>query len=358
MAIVDLPGPVTTRPDPTPIDTAALEQALRDRVDGEVRFDPGTRGAYSTDGSNFRQVPIGVVIPRTPDAAVEAIAVAREHRSPVLSRGGGTSLAGQCTNTAVVIDWSKYCNRLESVDAENRTCIVQPGIVLDELNRQLADTGLRFGPEPATHMNCTIGGMIGNNSCGATAQRTGKVVDNIARLEVLLYDGTRFWCGETSEAEYAAIERRGDRPARVYRQLRALRDRYADEIRARFPDIPRRVSGYNLDSLLPEKNFDVAGLLVGSESTLVTVLRAELELVPVVKKRTLVVLGFDDIMRAADAVSAILPHEPIALEGLDHRLVHDQRVKGLNADALAELPRGDGYLMVQFGGETREEADA
>ncbi|HEY2296816.1 MAG TPA: FAD-linked oxidase C-terminal domain-containing protein, partial [Jatrophihabitans sp.] len=214
-----------------------------------------------------------------------------------------------------------------------------------------------YGPEPATHPNCTLGGMIGNNSCGATAQRTGKVVDNIARLEVLLYDGTRFWCGETSDDEYVAIERRGDRRAAIYRRLRALRDEYADDIRTGFPKIPRRVSGYNLDSLLPELNFDVAGLLVGSESTLITVLQAELELVPVVKERSLVVLGFDDIMKAADAVPAILPHEPIALEGLDHRLIHDQQVKGLNADALGELPKGNGYLMVQFGGETQHEAD-
>src|SRR3954451_7641661 len=256
-----------------------------------------------------------------------------------------------------MVDWAKYLNKLVSVDADNRTCIVQPGIVLDVLNKQLADHGLRFGPEPATHPNCTLGGMIGNNSCGATAQRTGKVVDNVARLDVLLYDGTRFWCGETSDEAYARIERRGDRQARVYRQLRALRDAYAEEIRLRYPDIPRRVSGYNLDSLLPEHGFDVAGLLVGSESTLVAVLQAELELVPVVKARTLVVLGFDTIAKAADAVPAVLPHEPIALEGLDHRLIHDQQVKHLNPQALAHLPRGTGYLMVQFGGDTREEVD-
>src|SRR3954470_21265737 len=342
---VRLPSPVLRHPDPPELDAAELQRALAAAVDGEVRFDAGTRAAYSTDGSNFRQVPIAVVIPRSVEAAAAAVRVCCEHGAPLVSRGGGTSLAGQCTNTAVVIDWAKYCNRLVSVDAENRTCVVEPGIVLDVLNEQLSEDGVRYGPEPATHPNCTLGGMIGNNSCGATAQRTGKVVDNIARLEVLLYDGTRFWCGETSDDEYVAIERRGDRPARVYRQLRALRDRYADEIRARFPDIPRRVSGYNLDSLLPEKNFDVAGLLVGSESTLVTVLRAELELVPVVKKRTLVVLGFPDIMKAADAVPAILPHEPIALEGLDHRLIHDQRIKGLNVSALGELPKGNGYLM-------------
>ena len=358
MTRVELPPPVRHAPAAPRLDVAELERRLVESVDGEVRFDNGSRAAYSTDASNFRQVPIGVVLPRTTDAAVAAVAVCRELGAPIVSRGGGTSLAGQCTNTAVVIDWTKYLHALVSVNEHERTCIVEPGIVLDVLNKQLEEHGLRYGPEPATHPNCTIGGMIGNNSCGATAQRTGKVVDNIARLEVLLYDGTRFWCGTTSEDEYAAIERRGDRRAQVYRQLHTLRDQYADEIRARYPDIPRRVSGYNLDSLLPEHEFDVAGLLVGSESTLVTVLRAELELVPVVKERTLVVLGFDSIARAADAVPAIVPHEPIALEGMDERLVHDQKLKHLNPDALGELPKGSGFLMVQFGGDTRDEADA
>ncbi|MBP2328625.1 FAD/FMN-containing dehydrogenase/Fe-S oxidoreductase [Kibdelosporangium banguiense] len=334
-----------------------LVTSLRERVDGEIRFDAGSRAAYSTDASNFRQMPIGVVIPRTPEAAVEAVAVAREFDAPVLSRGGGTSLAGQCTNTAIVIDWSKYCTRLESVDVNARTCVVQSGIVLDELSRQLADTGLRYGPEPATHMNCTIGGMIGNNSCGATAQRTGKVVDNIARLEVLLYDGTRFWCGETTDDDYARIERRGDLRASVYRRLRHLRDTYADRIRERYPDIPRRMSGYNLDSLLPEHDFDVAGLLTGSESTLVTILRAELELVTVLNERTLVVLGFPDIYRAADAVPAILPHDPIALEGMDARLIRDEQIKHLNDKARGELPKGHAYLMVQFGASTKDEVE-
>ncbi len=339
------------------VDVAAMVEDLKARVDGEVRFDAGTRAAYSTDASNFRQVPIGVVVPRTIEAGVEAAAVAREHGAPLLSRGGGTSLAGQCTNTAVVIDWSKYCNRLVSVDAERRRCVVEPGIVLDDLNGQLGEYGLRYGPEPATHMNCTLGGMIGNNSCGATAQRTGKVVDNIASLDVLLYDGTRFTCGPTSDEEYDRIERRGDRQAALYRGMRRLRDTYGDQIRARYPDIPRRVSGYNLDSLLPEKDFDVAGALVGSESTLVTVLHAELELVPVVPHRTLVVLGYSSIDVAADAVPAILPYEPVALEGVDHYLIHDQQLKGMNKQALDELPEGTGFLFVQFGGDTERDAD-
>ncbi len=339
-------------------DISGLQRALADRVDGEVRFDDGSRAAYSTDASNFRQVPIGVVVPHYPDAGADAVAVCREYGAPVLSRGGGTSLAGQCTNTAVVLDWSKYCNRVESVDERQRTCVVQPGIVLDMLNSELAPTKLRYGPEPATHMNCTLGGMIGNNSCGATAQRTGKVVDNIAELEVVLYDGTRFWCGPTDDEQFSRIERRGDRRAEIYRRLRRLRDDYQDEIRARYPDIPRRVSGYNLDSLLPEHGFDVAGLLVGSESTLVTVLRARLKLVPVLPERSLVVLGYPSVDKAADAVPVILPHQPIALEGLDDRLIHDEQVKHLNSRALRELPRGSAYLMVQFGGDTKKEVDA
>ena len=164
---------------------SALEHDLRRRVDGEVRFDAGSRGAYSTDASNYRQVPVGVVVPRTVEAGAETVAVCAGHGVPVVSRGGGTSLAGQACNAAVVIDWSKYCHGLVSVDPDARTCVVEPGIVLDELNAQLAPHQLMFGPRPATHDHCTLGGMIGNNSCGATAQAYGKTVDNVVRLEVL-----------------------------------------------------------------------------------------------------------------------------------------------------------------------------
>src|SRR4051794_28053969 len=235
---------------------ALAERELRERVDGEVSFDAGTRAAYSTDASNFRQVPLAVVQPLTVEAAVEALAVCHRHRLPVVSRGGGTSLAGQCTNEAVVIDFSRHCHRLVSVDVENRRCVVEPGIVLDSLNQQLAPTGLRFGPEPATHANCTLGGMIGNNSCGATAQRTGKVVDNIASLEVLLHDGTRFTARALDDESFVAVATgatgEGAPVAELHRALRRLRDDHGDLIRDRYPDIPRRVSGYNLDSLLPE----------------------------------------------------------------------------------------------------------
>ncbi|ASW57713.1 FAD-binding oxidoreductase [Plantactinospora sp. KBS50] len=354
-----LPDPVLRPPEPaTGVDLATLAADLRAEVDGEVRFDAGSRAAYSTDASNYRQPPLGVVLPHTVEAAVAAVAVCRRHGAPLLSRGGGTSLAGECTNTAVVIDWSKHCNRLIEVDAAARTCLVEPGIVLDSLNEQLAGTGLEFGPEPATHDHCTIGGMIGNNSCGATAQRTGKVVDNVVELEVLLYDGTRMWVGETSDERYAQIQRDGGRVAEVHRQLRAVRDEYLAELRTRYPDIPRRVSGYNLDSLLPEKGFHLAQALVGSESTLVTVLRARLKLVPVVKARSLVFLNYPDIAAAADAVPKILPHRPVALEGMDHKLLGFERRKALSPQALRNLPEAGGWLMVQFGGDTRAQADA
>jgi FAD/FMN-containing dehydrogenase len=209
MTSVPLPDPVARRAGAPPVDLSALQRALGQRVDGEVRFDAGSRGAYSTDASNYRQVPIGVVVPRTVEGGVEAVAACREHGAPVVSRGGGTSLAGQACNVAVVIDWSKYCHRVVSVDAEAKTCVVEPGIVLDELNGHLSSYGLMFGPRPATHDHCTLGGMISNNSCGATAQAYGKTVDNVVRLEVLTYDGERFWAGPASDDEYAAIAAAG-----------------------------------------------------------------------------------------------------------------------------------------------------
>ncbi|WP_225726324.1 MULTISPECIES: FAD-binding and (Fe-S)-binding domain-containing protein [unclassified Nocardia] len=329
----------------------ALAQELIRRCAGEVRFDPGSRATYSTDASNYRAVPLGVVVPRTPDDAVEAIAVCREHDVPVLSRGGGTSLAGQCCNNGVVLDWTKYCHRLIAVDPQARTAIVEPGIALDDLNHQLAQYDLMVGPKPATHVSCTIGGMIGNNSCGSTAQAYGKMVDSVLRMEVLTYDGVRAWVGGPKadcDNEFAELRER----------LLTLGDRYADDIRAAYPDIPRRVSGYNLDSLLPERGCDLAKLLVGSESTLVTVLRAEIQLVPRPAAIAMAVLGFPDVYAAADAVPLVLEHRPAALEGLDHRLVELEHSRHLAEKAIQQLPAGKGWLMAQFDGTDQKEADA
>jgi FAD/FMN-containing dehydrogenase/Fe-S oxidoreductase len=338
-------------------DLGPLIAELRDRVPGEVRFDAGTRGTYATDSSNYRQPPLGVILPTTVDDAVTAVEVCRRHGVPVLSRGGGTSLAGQTTNVALVLDWSKHCDRLVSVDPDARTCVVEPGIGLDELNRQLAGHGLMFGPRPSTHRSCTIGGMIGNNSCGATAQAYGKTVDNVRRLEVLTYDGLRTWVGPTSDEEYAEVVRAGGRQAELYLGLRRLRDDHLALLRTRYPDIPRRVSGYNLDSLLPENHFDLARALVGSEGTLVTVLHAELDLVEVPAAKAMVVLGYRDIASAADAVPGILGHRPWQLEGMDQVLVGLEQAAHLAGEAIAQLPSGGGWLMVQFAGDTQDEAD-
>jgi FAD/FMN-containing dehydrogenase/Fe-S oxidoreductase len=338
-------------------DPGELQRRLAARVDGEVRFDPGTKGAYAHDASNYRQVPVGVVLPRTVEAGASAVAVCSELGVPVLSRGGGTSLAGQCCNEAVVIDWTKYCHRLVSVDPAARTAVLEPGMALDKANDALAPYGLMVGPKPSTHVSCTIGGMIGNNSCGSSAQAYGKMVDAVRRLEILTYDGMRTWVGETSDEEYEKIVADGGRKGEVYRRLREIRDAYLGEIRTGYPKIPRRVSGYNLDSLLPEQGFHVARALVGSESTLVTVLRAEISLVEVPACKSLVVLGYPDVADAADVVPLVVRHSPLELEGLDDTLISLEREEHLAADALDKLPEGSGWLMIQFGGDTQREAD-
>ncbi|MFJ9554342.1 FAD-binding and (Fe-S)-binding domain-containing protein [Nocardiopsis sp. NPDC101807] len=341
-----------------PVDVAALREELRRRVDGEVRFDAGSLAAYSTDASNYRRVPLGVVVPRDVGAAAEAVSVCSLFSAPVLSRGGGTSLGGQCANAAVVIDWTKYCDRLVSVDPDRRTCVVEPGIVLDELNRQLSGHRLKFGPKPSTHSHCSLGGMIGNNSCGATAQAYGKTVDNVRRLEVLTYDGARFWVGPTSDEELEEILAAGGRRAEIHRGLREVVGRHAADIRDRFPDIPRRVSGYNLDSLLPENGFDLARALVGSEGTLVTVLGAELDLVPVEPHEAMVVLGYRDVCAAADEVPLVLEHcAPVLLEALDSRMAQLMREEHAYTESLEQLPGGESWLLVQFSGDSREEVD-
>jgi len=335
-----------------------LELALRAALAGEVRFDAGARAAYASDASNYRQVPIGVVLPRSADDIVAAVAACREHDAPILARGGGTSLCGQTVNVAVVIDTSKYMDKVLELDAGSRTARVEPGVVCDALRASAERYGLTFGPDPATHSRCTLGGMIGNNSCGAHSVMAGKTVENVAALEVLTYDGARFWCGPTSEAELDAIIRRGGRQGEIYDKLRSLRDRYADLIRSRFPKIKRRVSGYNLDQLLPENGFNVARALVGSEGTCALTLQALARLVPSPRERVLLVIGFGDIYQAGDAVPQVLSAKPIACEGLDTGIIGGLRERNLKLEDIALLPAGNAWLMVEFGADTREEAIA
>ncbi len=337
---------------------AALAAALSAAIAGEVRFDAGSRAVYSADASNYRQIPIGVVLPKTFDDVVAAVRICRAHGAPLLPRGGGTSQCGQCVNVAVVLDFSKYLGHVVSVDPAARTALVQPGAVCDALKAAAEAHGLTFGPDPATHSRCTLGGMIGNNSCGAHSVMAGKTVENIESLEVLTYDGARFWAGPTSEGELEAIIARGGRQGEIYAQLKALRDKYADLIRARFPQIKRRVSGYNLDQLLPENGFNVARALVGSEGTCAITLQAVTRLVKNPAARVVLILGFPDIYAAGDVVPEVLRAAPIACEGLDEKIIGGLRERRLKLEDIDLLPAGSAWLMVEFGAATRQAAVA
>jgi FAD/FMN-containing dehydrogenase/Fe-S oxidoreductase len=341
------------------VDVPSLRRRLEREVRGEVHFDGGNRGAYSHDSSNYRQAPIGVVLPRDAQDTVVAVAVCHEHGAPVLSRGCGTSLAGQTCNVAIVIDHSKHMREIVEVDPRRRVARVQPGVIRDQLaNQTEAEHHLTFAPDTSTHEYATFGGMLGNNSCGTHSVMAGRTADNTHELDVVLYDGTRMRVGETTPSGLERIIGQGGRRGDIYRRLRDLADRYAELIRERYPDIPRRVSGYNLDELLPERGFNVARALVGSEGTLATILEATVRLVPSPPARSLVVCGYPDVFHAADHVPEILECGPTGLEGLDDVLIRDMKALNTHTEDLDLLPEGMGWLLIEFGGETTEEADA
>jgi FAD/FMN-containing dehydrogenase/Fe-S oxidoreductase len=340
------------------VDAAALEGDLRRQLRGDVRFDSGSRALYATDGSNYRQVPIGVVLPRDVDDVMATISLAREYGAPILCRGGGTSLAGQCCNVAVILDFSKYMGQILEIDPGRRIARVQPGVVLDHLRNAAERHHLTFGPDPATHDRCTLGGMIGNNSCGVHSVMAGKTDDNIEALDVFTYDGLRMTVGRTGDAELEQIIRQGGRRGEIYAGLKGLRDKYVDLVRQKYPNIPRRVSGYNLNYLLPENGFDVARALVGAEGTCVTILQATCRLVESPPSRVLLLIAYPDIYQCADHVPDVLAHKPIGLEGIDDLLVEYTRRRGINSEGLALLPEGGGWLLAEFGAATVAAAEA
>src|SRR5216684_5421270 len=340
------------------VDALGLAQSLRASIRGEVRFDNGSRALYATDGSNYRQVPIGVVLPRDVDGVLTTVSLCREFGAPLLCRGGGTSLAGQCCNVAVILDFSKYMAGILEIDPARRIARVQPGVILDHLRNAAEKYQLTFAPDPATHDRCTLGGMIGNNSCGVHSVMAGKTDDNIEELDILTYDGTRMKVGATSSEELERVIHEGGRRGDIYGKLKAIATNYGNLIRNRFPSIPRRVAGYNLNFLLPEHGFHVARSLVGSEGTCVTVLEATCRLVESPPERVLVVVAYPDIYQCADHVPEIMSHQPIGLEGFDDLLTDYTRRKGINSEGLALLPAGGGWLLVEFGGHTAEEAES
>ncbi|PYU84381.1 MAG: FAD-binding oxidoreductase [Acidobacteria bacterium] len=331
-----------------------LEQELKRTLNGEVQFDRGSRALYATDGSNYRQIPIGLVMPRDDADVIAAVAACRKYGAPVLARGAGTSLAGQCCNVAVVVDFTKYMNRILELDSDARFARVQPGVVLDSLRNRAEMHQLTFAPDPSTHNRCTIGGMIGNNSCGTHSLLGGKTVDNVEELRILLYDGSQMTVGATSGAEFAQIISQGDRRSEIYRKLYRIQELYASLIRERFPQIPRRVSGYNLDELLPERGFNLARALVGTEGTCAIALEAKLKLIHSPQHRALVGLGYRDAFFAADHVPEILRLRPIGLEGFEGSIVDGLQRKG--AQNLDLLPAGRGFLLVEFGADDPNEA--
>jgi FAD/FMN-containing dehydrogenase/Fe-S oxidoreductase len=346
-------------------DPDGLAAELAAVIDGEVRFDTGTRALYSTDASNYRQVPIGVVIPRHIADVENTIRLARKYGAPILSRGGGTSLAGECCNVAVVIDFSKYMRQVIHIDPQKKLGTVQPGCVLDDLrHKAIKEFGLNFGPDPETHNHCTLGGMLGNDSCGVhslMSKNNGmglRVADNTHELEILTYEGDRFRVGPTTPEELESIIAAGGAKGKIYAKLKALRDKYEVAIRTKTPNLERRVSGFNLPMLLPENGFNVAGALVGTESTCVTILEATLKLVPEPKARTVVIFGYPDLATAADHNMEILAFNPTALEGMDHLLFEYVQKKGDQKEALGLMPEGGGFIMAEFGGDSKEESDA
>ncbi|MGI4830547.1 MAG: FAD-linked oxidase C-terminal domain-containing protein, partial [Janthinobacterium lividum] len=336
-----------------------LAERLAQRTTAEVRFDSASRALYASDLSHYRQVPVGVVIPKTIEDVIATVATCREYGVPLFGRGAGTSLAGQTCNVAVVIDFSKYLHNVLELNPKKRYAWVEPGTINDDLRSAAEKHGLTFAPDPATHEYCTIGGMIGNNSCGAHSVLGGKTSENIEELDILLYDGTRLTVGATTEKELDRIIRDGGRKGALYKSLRDLRDTYAKEVRRKFPNIPRRVSGYNLDYLLPENGFHVARALVGTESTCAITLRAKTKLIHSPQHRVLLVLAYPTVFAAGDQSPRINDElRPIAIEGFEKRVIENARLAGKHMPGLDLYPQGGAWLLAEFGADSREGAIA
>ncbi len=335
-----------------------LTAELAAMLEGSCDTSDAACALYASDASNYRQIPLGVVYPANRDDIIQTIQHCKAYEVPVLMRGGGTSQNGQCVNEAIVLDCSQHLNNVLSIDVENRTALIEPGVVCDQLKAEAEKHGLTFGPDPATHSRCTLGGMIGNNSCGPHSMLAGKTVENVLELEVLTSDGECFWVGPTTDEQLKKILAQDSSQSRIYRELLSLRDQYADKIRERFPNIKRRVSGYNLDQLLPENGFNVARALVGSEGTCVSVLQARVRLISNPSHTKLVVLGFKDIYDAGDSVPEIMPFKPIAMEGIDWAIVGGLNDRGLLQADVSKLPPGKAWLMVEFAAGSTEAIDS
>ena len=336
-----------------------LAQELRRRISGEVRFDPFSRVLYSTDASIYQMEPVGVVVPRSVEDVLAVMEVARDNKVPVLPRGGGTSLAGQCVNHAIVIDFSKYLDRLLEVNAEEHWARVQPGIVLEQLNRQLAPHNLQYAPDPATANRACVGGSIGNNSCGSHSVIYGKTIDHVQELDVVLADASqahfRLLAAHELEAKLSGTSLESD----IYRGVRRTAREHLAEIVARYPKVMRRVSGYNLDEFLDDSSFNLSRMVVGSEGTLCIATEAKVNLVPRPTMTALSVLHFADIFQAAEASPEVLNHNPAAVEVIG-KMMLDRCRESLGYSQDLSFLEGDpgAVLLVEFSGEAEAELAA
>jgi len=337
-------------------DTQALTADLAGAVRGRVRSDTATRAVYAADASNYRHVPIAVVEPLDSDDVEAALAVCRTYGAPVLPRGAGTSVAGSAVNTAVVLDFTRSINRVLHVDPEAGTARVQAGVVLDRLQEAAAPYGLRFGPDPATHDRCTLGGMIGNNSCGSHSVAWGKTDDSVLDLGVLTYGGARLTVGPTTDDQWRQRAAQAGPVGAIYAGLARLREETAATLRTGLPRLPRRVSGYALDALLPENDGHLARALVGTEGGCATVLEATVRLVRTPPYRALTVVGFPDVYAAAEAALGFLELRPLTVEGVDGQLIDALRAARPEETASAMLPAGRAWLYLSGGGQTAAEA--
>ncbi len=333
-----------------------IENELKLRVSGEVKFDPFSRVLYSTDASIYQMEPVGVVIPRNVEDVLAVIEVAKEHGVPVLPRAGGTSLAGQTVNHAIVTDFSKYLNQLIEVNQEEQWARVEPGIVLDDLNRQLLPYGLMYAPDPTTSNRACVGGGVGNNSCGAHSVIYGKTIDHVKEVSVILSDGTQTHFHELDSRGLEAKLSGAGLESEIYRGVRRLAQENAAEIEARYPNIMRRVSGYNLDEFLTDSPFNMTKMVVGSEGTLCVITEVKINLVPRPVMTALAVVHFEDIFRASDAVQHILEHDPSSIEIMDNNVLERSRQSAGLASNMAFIEGNPGaILVVEFYGESEAE---
>ena len=322
------------------MDLKAFENALRERVRGDVLFDETSRSLYSTDASIYQIQPVAVLTPMDVEDVKAALKTAAEFGVTVLPRGGGTSLAGQAVGESLVLDLSKYMNKLIELNVAERWVRVQPGLVRDELNAMVAEHGLHFAPDPATSSRANVGGMIGNNSSGTKSILFGKTVDHVLEAQVLLADGTELQLKELSPEDYDAKCNGDDSEARIYNGLKKVITENRDEIRKRFPKVMRRVQGYNLDEFIDTDRWNLSKLVTGSEGTLCTFTEVKLNLEPLPKFTSICVAHFADTLEAIRAVEPILAHTPSAVEILDNVVINMAR-ENLTTKPLAWFIEGD-----------------